>query len=340
MFYINFIVYKLFNLVCYVLNQKFNLKFIKYLPIKMDIEPTTGCNFRCTMCEVSQPGYIKKNMNLDTFEKIIKQNKQLMLIKLQGLGEPFVNTNFVKMIKIAENYHIKVDFVTNGSLLNKINIKKLINLNNLETMFVSIDGASSNIFEKIRVGSNFNQIIENLKNFSEINSQNNKKIKSKVMMLVQKLNYLEIEEVIKLSKFLGFDGIDFQVKLTGYGNEKLEKNNSSQQVNTEGSGNIIDILENFEKKYASKNFRFNIIKENFFSKKNKCNYPWQKPFIDTNGFVVPCCMIANSKIINFGNIHEHNFKKIWNNSKFKNFRESIEEHKLHDFCKNCYINEK
>lgn len=306
----------------------------------MDIEPTTGCNFRCTMCEVSQPGYIKKNMNLDTFEKIIQQNKQLIKIRLQGLGEPFVNTNFIKMIKIAEKYHIKVDFVTNGSLLNETNIKKLISLNNLNIMYVSIDGSSSNVFEKIRVGSNFNQIIKNLKNFSEINSLNNKKIKSKVMMLVQKLNYSEIEEVIKLSKFLGFEGIDFQVKLTGFGNKKLEKNNSLQQVNTTGSENIFNILYNFEKKYASKNFVFNIIKNNLFTEKNKCNYPWQRPFVDTNGFVVPCCMIANSKIINFGNIHEQDFKNIWKNIKFKIFRKSILEHKLHDFCKTCYKNDK
>ena len=279
-------------------------------------------------------------MNLDTFEKIIQQNKQLIKIRLQGLGEPFVNTNFIKMIKIAEKYHIKVDFVTNGSLLNETNIKKLISLNNLNIMYVSIDGSSSNVFEKIRVGSNFNQIIKNLKNFSEINSLNNKKIKSKVMMLVQKLNYSEIEEVIKLSKFLGFEGIDFQVKLTGFGNKKLEKNNSLQQVNTIGSENILNILNKFEKKYASKNFVFNIIKNNLFTKKNKCNYPWQRPFVDTNGFVVPCCMIANSKIINFGNIHEPDFKDIWKNKKFKNFRKLILEHKLHDFCKTCYINDK
>ena len=133
-------------------------------------------------------------------------------------------------------------------------------------MYVSIDGSSSNVFEKNKSSSNFNQIIKNLKNFSEINSLNNK-IKSKVMMLVQKLNYSEIEEVIKLSKFLGFEGIDFQVKLTGFGNKKLEKNNSLQQVNTIGSENILNILNKFEKKYASKNFVFNIIKNNLFTKK-------------------------------------------------------------------------
>ena len=67
MFYINFIFYKLFNLIFYVFNQKLNFKFINYLPIKMDIEPTTGCNFRCTMCEVSQPGYIKKKYEFGYF---------------------------------------------------------------------------------------------------------------------------------------------------------------------------------------------------------------------------------------------------------------------------------
>ena len=340
MYYINFTIYKLFNLICYVLNQKLNIKFIKYLPIKMDIEPTTGCNFRCTMCEVSQPGFIKRNMNLETFEKIILENKQLLSIRLQGLGEPFVNKNFINMINLAQKYFIKIDFVTNGSLINKKKINQLIQLNNLRSVYVSIDGSTSDTFEKIRIGSNFNQIIKNLKLLNESNSKLKKKIKIKAMMLIQKSNFHEAEEVIMLSKSLGFSGIDFQVKLTGFGNKDLERKNLKQQIMNGNKLNPLELLQNYKKKYETKDFKFNIISHNLFSKENKCNYPWQRPFIDTKGFVVPCCMIANSKIFNLGNIYQNNFKSIWNSVRYQNFRKSITNHKLHDFCKTCYINDK
>lgn len=49
-------------------------------------------------------------------------------------------------------------------------------------------------------------------------------------MLIQKSNFHETEEVIMLFKSLGFSGIDFQVKLTGFGNKDLERKNLKQQI--------------------------------------------------------------------------------------------------------------
>jgi MoaA/NifB/PqqE/SkfB family radical SAM enzyme len=42
----------------------------------MDIEPTTGCNFRCTMCQVSSPDFKAENMKLELFKKLIDDNPQ------------------------------------------------------------------------------------------------------------------------------------------------------------------------------------------------------------------------------------------------------------------------
>ena len=61
------------------------------------------------------------------FKKTIDDNKQLLKIKLQGMGEPLVNNNFYKMVEYASKYSIVSEITTNGSLLNEINIKKLMN---------------------------------------------------------------------------------------------------------------------------------------------------------------------------------------------------------------------
>ena len=87
------------------------------MPVTMDIEPTTGCNFRCTMCQVSSPDFKAKNMDIETFKKIIKENKQLIKIKLQGMGEPLVNKYIYEMIKYAKNYGVATEIISNGSML-------------------------------------------------------------------------------------------------------------------------------------------------------------------------------------------------------------------------------
>ena len=113
----------------------------------MDIEPTTGCNFRCTMCQVSSPNFVSKNLDFEMFKKVIDQNKQLLKIKLQGMGEPLVNINFYKMVEYATKYGIVSEITTNGSLLNENNIQKLLKSNLSRT--VSIDGVLQ--LEKIKL---------------------------------------------------------------------------------------------------------------------------------------------------------------------------------------------
>lgn len=129
----------------------------------MDIEPTTGCNFRCTMCQVSSPDFVSKNMDINLFKKVIVENKQLIKIKLQGMGEPLVHKHLIDMVKFAKNYGIATEIVTNGSLLNEQNINLLID-SRLAKLTISIDGSTKETFEKIRVKSNFNDVIKNSKN--------------------------------------------------------------------------------------------------------------------------------------------------------------------------------
>ena len=59
------------------------------------------------------------------------------------------------------NYGIFIQFVTNGSLLNEKLINNLCEKKNISLIGVSIDGATKETFEKIRVRSNFELIISN-----------------------------------------------------------------------------------------------------------------------------------------------------------------------------------
>ena len=52
-------------------------------------------------------------------------------------------------------------------MLNKKNISKLLK-NSLAKLTISIDGASKQVFESIRVKSNFEEVISNSKNFKEM----------------------------------------------------------------------------------------------------------------------------------------------------------------------------
>ena len=323
---------KLVNLLKFYLakkNKNFNLNF---LPITMDIEPTTGCNFRCTMCQVSSPNFISKNLDFEMFKKTIEDNKQLLKIKLQGMGEPLVNNNFFKMVDYASKYGIVSEITTNGSLLDDNNISKLF-YSNLSRITISIDGASKSSFEKIRVKSNFETVIENCKNLVK---QFKKKIirpEISAWCVVQNDNVEEFEKIYELCKNIGFDKLTYQFYISGWGKGEWNEINKNKRIDIK---NIKQKIENIKNKGSIEGMEVNIFDENLLSYSRQCVWPWESAYISKTGDVVPCCIIGDEKVKSFGNLKEKTFSEIWNSNEYINFRKDIKNNNIPDFCKNCY----
>ena len=323
---------KLFNLIKFFLSKNSKIKNLNYLPITMDIEPTTGCNFRCTMCQVSSPNFISKNMDYEMFKKTIDDNKQLLKIKLQGMGEPLVNNNFYNMVEYASKYSIVSEITTNGSLLNDKNIKKLEN-SNLSRITVSIDGATTEIFEKIRIKSDFKTVISNCKNL--INAYKKKIIRPEISAwcVVQKDNVSEFKDIYNLCKEIGFDKLTYQFHLSGWGKSEWDNINKDKKIEIDS---LKKQIEEVKIKGASEGLEINIFEENLLSFTKQCVWPWESSYISKTGDVVPCCIIGDEKVVSFGNINKSSFKEIWNSDNYKNFRSDIKNNKIPSYCQNCY----
>lgn len=323
---------KIFNFLKFQLSKKNKKLNLNYLPITMDIEPTTGCNFRCTMCQVSSPDFKTKNLDFDIFKKIINENKQLLKIKLQGMGEPLINNKFFEMIDYATKYGIVSEITTNGSLLNNNNINKLINAN-LSRITISIDGATSETFEKIRIKSNFQTVISNCKNL--VINYKKKIIRPEISAwcVVQNNNVHEFEKIYELCKEIGFDKLTYQFYLSGWGKDEWNKINHKKRVEIASLKDRINILKS---KASKDGIDINIFDENLLSFSKQCVWPWESNYISKTGDVVPCCIIGDEKVESFGNINQKSFQMIWNSEKYKKFRDQIKNNKVPDYCKNCY----
>lgn len=326
------IFFKIVNLIKFFLSKKSKMLNLNYLPITMDIEPTTGCNFRCTMCQVSSPNFISKNLDYEMFKKTIDNNKQLLKIKLQGMGEPLVNNNFFSMVEYASKYSIVSEITTNGSLLNEKNISKLLK-SNLSRITVSIDGATSEIFQKIRVKSDFDTVITNCKNL--IKAYQKKIIRPEISAwcVIQIDNVSQFEKIYHLCKEIGFDKLTYQFYLSGWGKDEWNNINKDKRIEIDTLKNKI---EEIKLKGASQGMEINIFDENLLSFSKQCVWPWESSYISKTGDVVPCCIIGDEKVVSFGNLKNNTFKEIWNSENYKNFRNDIKNNQIPDYCKNCY----
>src|SRR5271169_2138835 len=170
---------------------------INYLPVKLDIENVSRCNFRCTMCPVSDwdRGQRANDLKLDDFKRLIDEQIGLVEIKLQGLGEPTMQRDdYFTMIRYARAKHIWVRTTTNASLLHlKDNYRKMIDTDANEIQ-ISIDGATKDVFESIRRGSVFERVKSNCTLINAYSRQMGVE-RTKMWTVVQRANWHQLEDL-------------------------------------------------------------------------------------------------------------------------------------------------
>jgi radical SAM protein with 4Fe4S-binding SPASM domain len=246
------------------------------------------------------------------------------------------------MLKIGEQRGIAMRFISNGSLCNEKIAEQLATLKNTEITF-SIDGATAEVFEKVRVGSQFAQVIKNIRNLVQIcnfsaHTLGDRQQKSMISTwtVVNHDNIDEVPKIVELASEIGVDQVTLQSFVSNWGKEEMDKHTSAIQVDA-NSNKFKNNIEEAKQIAEQKSIDLTINESNFFSQEKPCSWPWKSAYIASNGDVIPCCVLADSDIVKMGNVFEQDFAEIWNSEDYQNFREKIKTHNLPNYCKGCYL---
>ena len=164
------------------------------------------------------------------------------------------------------------------------------------------------------------------------NKSKNNKTTIRAWVVIQKENEHQFYDFPYLFKELGFEEMTYSFAMHNYGrdgdnDETLDFGISEKQFNKLSEiCNKIGIKLTF---FYHPRLR---IKDNKF-----CQIPFNKIYVTTDGYMLPCCYVANQEVVNFGKYD--NFDKIW----FKQyipFRKSLKKAKnVPSYCKQCYHGE-
>jgi radical SAM protein with 4Fe4S-binding SPASM domain len=325
---------RLFNYVAIKLVYRLGWSRVPVLPVTIDIEPNNTCNFQCPHCQVphwSKPvGYL----TTDRFAAILKQVPNLVRVKLQGMGEPLLNKQLIAMLEAGEARGISMAFISNGSICTQEMADALVRLHDTEITF-SLDGASKEIFEKIRVGSSFERVIDNIRRLIGTRGAKRSPVVSG-WTLVTRDNLHELSQIVQLAKELGLDRLTIQTFLSDWGKHDMRARTSPHKVDCESDALKIAVA-GAEKTARELGLDLTISRNDYYSRERKCAWPWTGAYVAVNGDVVPCCILADSDTAKMGNIFEDNFEKVWNSRAYREFRERIRTRDLPEFCRNCYL---
>lgn len=328
----NFIKYK---------NSKRNSIELDYLPVKMDYEVVSRCNFRCKMCRVSEwkDGKRTEDMSYEDFSASLDELLGLFEIKLQGAGEPLLHPRIFDMIALAAEKDIWTRLSINGSLLHlDDNYKKLIDANPGEIQ-VSFDAATKEVFESIRRGANFEKIIDNsilLNDYALMRGV----LKTRSWTVVQQANLHQLEDIIRLGQKMKFKRMTFCLTMSDWGLERwtkeISKLDASTSISQTRSERLVEIGKGLGIEvtfwYASSKYSVS------GGKNEPCPWLFERAFISSDMRIVPCCVLSSPDIADFGNAKE--FVKEWNNSTYQHFRRMHLEGRIPKYCRSCYEQDK
>ncbi len=288
-------------------------------PPILTIEPTNLCNLKCPLCTTGN-GEMKRvrgKMSLETFRNILDQmGDDIFFLLLYHQGEPYLNKDFLKFVRLAKEKKIYCTTSTNAHYFDEETIVATIE-SGLDSMIVSIDGVTQQSYEKYRVNGSLEKVVEGSKRFMALK----RKLKSRTPLiawqfLVMKHNEKEIPAIRKLAKEVGVDRLllkNIEVRSEQEALEWLPENPKYRRYEFDG------------KHLEVKN-----------SQKKSCPRPWLSTLINWDGSVVPCCFDKNGAYI-MGNInHISDFNRIWRGPAFERFRTRLAtDRKSIDMCRNC-----
>jgi MoaA/NifB/PqqE/SkfB family radical SAM enzyme len=322
------------------------LKFIPY-PTAIEIEPTTmPCPVKCRICENPWfPDKVRRAMSFDEFKLIIDQFPKLKWLGPTGIGEAWTNPDFPSMLEYAKSKKVFIEIYDNFLFLDKDRIKFL--MENVGRIWISIDGCTKETYEKIRLKSNFEKVVENLQNFFEMKRKfRSEKPKIDFHYIINKLNLHEVPDFVDFVSTFNIPG-EFMILFTKILHpfdqtkdiyidkvpdeiiKETERRAKKNKIHVQWAGDI----PTKEAKHAWR-------REELREIKHCC--AWLQPFFFSTGDVVPCCrqnefgkrewQIERS----MGNIFEtRDFKKIWFGPRYTQLKKMIRANLTPPYCEFC-----
>ena len=169
-------------------------------PAVILIDNCSACNLRCSMCDHKNIRKYRKIQIMDfglyreLIEEIAREKPNARVWEI-FFGDPFLCRDMPERIAYAKQAGLQdVVLNTNGVLMTPEKSKAIIQAG-LDAMYVGIDGATEETYNKIRVGGNFAKVLDNVLRYRDLLSEcGNGNQQLYVQFVVSDINEHEVED--------------------------------------------------------------------------------------------------------------------------------------------------
>lgn len=138
-------------------------------PDRMYLESTNVCNLRCIMCPTGRGEQVRPKgfMDFDLFRRIVDEvAPYVRTTTLHIWGEPLLHPRLADMIRYARERGIRPEISTNATLLDEERTRQILQ-SGLGAIYLCLDGATRETYERIRRRADFERTRANILHFLE-----------------------------------------------------------------------------------------------------------------------------------------------------------------------------
>ena len=310
--------------------------------LEVFLDQNNKCNLKCRMCGFSDPRVAplpKFDLPFPLFRKIAGEIfPRARYLALSCMTEPLMTRDIGERLALVGAAGVPfVEMITNGTLLSEAVVRSLIAAR-ITRVAVSIDGATKETFEAIRVGATFETVLENVRRFSRIKRETGAVLPHlRINHVLSPANADEFDRFLALVESLEPQSVD--VRTVARFSNALDTGTKDpaffglvQQVRAK--------LDAFCRRTGIENvgvLRWQPTLIEIFhdtGERATCQRPWNTVAIHASGDVVPCISWTRPPL---GNLARQSFDEIWQGEAAESIRREFAGAEPGVDCEHCTI---
>lgn len=324
-------------------------------PTEIEFSFNNLCNLKCIMCGKAdnEPNCkMDKALGVNFLDQVLTD---ALHITPSANSEPFLN-DMELLYDLCVKHNVTLFLFTNGMLCTEERFRRI--QPRVHRLWFSFDSHVKETYEKIRVGANYETVVENMRRTVALAREDDTEITFHFVLM--SLNLRHLPDYIRFVASLGGNQIKVQELLpnsTRYDELKLdgaftdeEITEVLEQAKAAANEQKLDLTLNLHMPYRAevKNLPIRhkskdpmaslreLYMESFLRIfPHFCNMSAHYLKVTPTGEVFPCCRAP--EVLKMGNIADATFEEIWNGEPYQRFREKMFNRDYESVCRTCSI---
>ena len=313
------------------------------LPTWINTTNSTVCNLQCVFCNQAYGKGVDIKMEEAVYQQVVEElYPAAETVQLSAYGEPMMTPHIQDKFADMDRFGVRCEMMTNGTLMKGDALLERMSriMGNLR---ISIDGATPETFNRIRVGGDFDQIFANIRRYNHFRHQRPAAEQAPLHFsyILMKSTLGELSDFVRLVSELDTDTL-WVTHLVLFEDEMREELLSTdpewRRRTNEALAQAQDLADRLGQKIS--------LPPPFAEDEDpdapagprpdpiRCYFLWQRMYVGPTGDVVPCCLAG---IHANGNVAGSSFAEQWNNDLYRQMRRRVHSDNPFQPCATCYL---